>query len=368
MTMENKKQTIREALKKNRWQLLISSIMILLPCIVGIVFWNELPEQIATHWGITGEADGWSGRAFAVFAVPVFMLFTHWICILITFFDNRNRNQNQKAMRLVYWIAPVTSLFANAAIYATAFGMEFSSDTAMVVIIGLLFVVIGNYLPKCKHNYTLGIKVKWALENEENWNATHRFGGKMWVAGGLLMMFGVFLPETYTTIIMVGAMLVLVILPILYSYWYYKKQCKKGTAVIVPMNVMHKRISTAVLIGIFVLVAILMFTGNIAYEVGEESLEIKASYWTDMSVDYDKITNLEYREADEPGSRTSGYGSVRLLMGYFQNKEFGFYTRYSYTGCDSCIVVEMRDDILVLSGKNEAETKKIYEELCAQIK
>ena len=214
MTAENKKPTIRETIKKNKWQLLISSIIILLPCIVGLLFWNQLPEQMATHWGISGDADGWSSRAFAVFFVPVFMLIMHWVCILITFLDNRNRNQNEKAMRLVYWIAPVTSLFANATIYATAFGMKFSSDTAMVALIGLLFVVIGNYLPKCKHNYTLGIRVKWALENEENWNATHRFGGKMWVAGGLLMMAGVFLPEPFTTIIIVGAIIVLVVVPV----------------------------------------------------------------------------------------------------------------------------------------------------------
>ena len=367
MTAENKKPTIREAIKKNKWQLLISSIIILLPCIVGLLFWNQLPEQMATHWGISGDADGWSSRAFAVFFVPVFMLIMHWVCILITFLDNRNRNQNEKAMRLVYWIAPVVSLFANATIYATAFGMKFSSDTAMVALIGLLFVVIGNYLPKCKHNYTLGIKVKWALENEENWNATHRFGGKMWVAGGLLMMVGVFLPEPFTTIIVVGAMIVLVVVPVLYSYWYYKKQCKEGTAVIIPLDVMHKRISTVIIVSILVIVGVLMFTGNIDYEIGEESFEIKATYWTDMSVDYDKITNLEYREVDEPGSRTSGYGSPRLLMGSFQNAEFGFYTRYSYTKCDSCIVVEMGDTVLIINAKDAEKTRQVYEELCQKI-
>lgn len=368
MPTENKKQTIRESLKKNRWEFLISSIIIFLPCIVGLIFWNRLPEQMATHWGISGEVDGWSSRAFAVFAVPVFMLITHWVCIFITFLDNRNRNQNQKAMRLVYWIAPVISLFANAAIYATAFGKEFSSDTAMVGLIGLMFVVIGNYLPKCKHNYTLGIKVKWALENEENWNATHRFGGKMWVVGGLLMMTGIFLPEPYTMILVVGGMLGLVVLPILYSYWYYKKQCKEGTAVRITIDNTYKRISTIVGVCILTLIAVIMFSGNITYEIGEDSIEVKASYWSDMTVKYDKITNVEYREADEVGSRTGGFGSPRLLMGSFQNSEFGFYTRYSYAGSDSCIVIEMGNAILVISGKNEEETKKIYEELCAQIK
>ena len=367
MTTENKKQTIKEMLKQNKWSLLISSILILLPCIVGLVFWNELPEQMATHWGISGKADGWSGRAFAVFFAPVFMLLMHWVCIMVTFWDNKNRNQNQKAMRLVCWISPVMSFFINATIYATAFGKEFSTDMGMLALIGLLFVVIGNYLPKCKQNYTMGIKVKWALENEENWNATHRFAGKMWVIGGLLMLAGIFLPEPFMTIIIVGAILVLTVVPVLYSYWYHKKQCQEGTAVITPLSVTHKRISAIVIVSILAFVLVLMFTGNIAYEVGDNALEIKASYWTDMTVDYEKITSLEYRETDEAGSRTSGYGSVRLLMGAFLNEEFGLYTRYSYTGCDSCIIVEMGNTILVLSAKNENDTKKLYEELSQKI-
>ncbi len=366
--MENKRKTIKETLKQNKWGLLISSIVILLPIIAGVMFWKELPEQMATHWGVGGDADGWSNRVLAVFAVPVLMVILHWVCILVTLADKRNREQNKKALRMIFWITPMVSLFANATIYATAFGKEFSSDVAMVGLIGLMFVVIGNYLPKCKHNYTLGIKVKWALENEENWNATHRFGGKAWVIGGLLMMVSVFLPETFMTIVVVGALIVLAVLPIFYSCFYYKKQCKEGTAVIIPMNIMYKRISGIIVVGILILVIVLMFSGNITYEIEEDFFKVKATYWSDMTVDYDKITNLEYREEDEPGSRTSGFGSPRLLMGSFQNGEFGFYTRYSYTKCDSCIVIEMGDAILVISGKNEEKTREIYEELIHKVK
>lgn len=358
------KQTIKQTIEQNKWGLLMSSIVILLPIIVGLIFWNELPEQMATHWGIDGDADGWGSRVFAVFAMLIFILIMHWVCILFTFLDKKNKDQSRKALGMIFWITPMISLFANTTIYAAAFGKEFNTDVVMMFLIGLMFVVIGNYLPKCKQNYTLGIKVKWALENEENWNATHRFGGKVWVIGGLLMMAGTFLPENYGLFIMIAAMMVLAMVPVVYSYMYHKRQCKEGTAVIIPMNVTHKRISQIIVVSALLLVAVTMFTGNISYELDEESFTIKASYWSNMTVDYDKITGIEYREEDEPGNRTSGFGSARLLMGSFQNAEFGFYTRYSYTMCDSCIVLEMGDDILVINGKNEEKTKQIYEELC----
>ncbi len=364
MTEQSMKQTI----KQNKWRILISSIMILLPIIVGVVFWNELPEQMATHWGIDGNANGWSSRFFAVFALPLMILLVHWICLFFTLMDKRNREQNKKALGMIFWMAPVISWFANAAIYFTAFGNEFCPDAAMPVLIGIAFVVIGNYLPKCKHNYTLGIKVKWALEDEENWNATHRFGGKMWVVGGLLMMAGVFFSEPFISYIMIVAMLVLVVVPIVYSYWYYRKQCGEGKSPSKPLSIRSKIASWIILAGTLVLVAVLMFTGDIDYEVGESSFEIRASYWSDMTVDYDKITGIEYREEYAGGSRTNGYGSARLLTGAFKNEEFGSYTRYCYAQCDSCIVVEMGEKILVISAKDEEGTKKLCEELEEKLK
>ena len=231
---------------------------------------------------------------------------------------------------------------------------------------GLLFVVIGNYLPKCKRNYTLGIKVKWTLANEENWNATHRFAGKVWVLGGLLMMIGGFLPRGISLLIMIGAALLLGFVPMMYSYLYYKKQCKEGMNPQTFVDPTDKKIiKGARIISVLVAVgiAVVLFTGKIEYEIAEDSFEIKASYWSDVTVNYDKITNLEYCEVDEVGSRTSGFGSAKLLMGIFRNEKFGSYTRYSYKKCDSCIVIEMDNRVLVISGKNQEETLELYKKL-----
>lgn len=210
-------------IKKNKWKLLVSSIVTLLPILAGLILWNRLPERMATHWGFAGSADGWSSKAFAVFGLPLIMLASHWVCVIVTVADPKNKNQTQKAVSLVFWICPFVSLFSGAVIYASAFGMDFGMDILLPIVTGLIFVVIGNYLPKCKQNYTVGIKVAWALENEENWNATHRFGGKVWVIGGVLVMLCAFLPKTVSLYALIVLLLLLGIIPVIYSYVYYRR-------------------------------------------------------------------------------------------------------------------------------------------------
>lgn len=221
-----KKELIKKDLiEKNKWNLLLSSLVILLPILFGLIFWNRLPEQIATHWNVNGVADGWSNRPFAVLALPGFLLITHWFCILASTMDPRNKNQNNKIFSILLWICPIVSLFTGFMIYATALGKQPDSYLMIALLLGMIFIMIGNYLPKCKQNSTIGIRIKWTLEHEENWNATHRFCGKLWVIGGILTMACAFLPKTIATAALFLFMLILVILPIAYSYKYkIKKQ------------------------------------------------------------------------------------------------------------------------------------------------
>lgn len=209
-------------IKKNRWRLLFSSLVILLPILFGLIVWKKLPEQMVTHWGTDGSADGWSNRGFAVFALPIFIFIAHWFCVFCTSKDQKNKNQSSKVFGMVLWICPITSLFANGMIYTAAFGKEIDLYFITSMLIGLIFVVMGNYLPKCRQNSTIGVKVKWALESEENWNATHRFCGKIWAIGGLAILFCSFLPEAFLIYALPIWLIVLSILPIVYSYYYHK--------------------------------------------------------------------------------------------------------------------------------------------------
>ena len=210
-------------LKRNKGKLIASSIIILLPILVGLILWKDLPEEMVTQWGFNGAANGWSSKPFAVFAIPFLMLAVHWICIAATALDPKNKNQSQKAMGLIFWILPFTSLFASAMIYANAFDRNFGRDTIFTVALGLLFAVIGNLLPKCKRNRTIGIRVKWTLADDENWNATHRFGGKVWFIGGLIVALCGLLPGAAIYYAAFTAIIILAILPVIYSYLYHRK-------------------------------------------------------------------------------------------------------------------------------------------------
>jgi len=214
-------------IKKNLKALIISSIIILLPIIAGLLLWDQLPERFATHWGVDGQPDGWAGKPIAVFGMPLFILAIQWIGVFVTAADPKNKNQTNKAFTVVLWITPAISLLGAGMIYGTALGMETNVNMLMPFFMGILFLFVGNYLPKCKQNHTIGIKLPWTLENEENWNATHRFGGKIWVAAGILVLFCGFLPENWSMAACLVVISTAVVVPCVYSYLYYRKQTPK---------------------------------------------------------------------------------------------------------------------------------------------
>ena len=208
---------------KNKKQMFWASAVILLPLVIGVLLWDKLPDQIATHWGFNGKADGWSSKGSTVFGLPFFLLATHWFCMFFTGKDAKNKDQSNKVFHMILWLVPVLSLVVFGVIYGKALGLEVQIENMTFLFLGVLFIAVGNYLPKCKQNRTIGIKVKWALKNEENWNATHRLAGKMWVIGGIAFLLCVFLPPALAAITELCGILVLTVVPVLYSYLYYKK-------------------------------------------------------------------------------------------------------------------------------------------------
>ncbi len=206
---------------KNKIKYIIPSIITLLPILFGVYVWDKLPEQIATHWGINGQPDGYSSKAFAVFFIPLFMFLLYWLLLFVELKFGKT-GDNPKLMAIILYIIPALSLGINIISYTHALGKEFNVGVIMPVFFGVLFIIIGNYLPKCKQNKTLGIKLPWTLNSEENWYATHRFAGKIWVACGFAwLLFGLLLSEYFAYSFVI--VLIAVIVPTIYSYVYYKK-------------------------------------------------------------------------------------------------------------------------------------------------
>ena len=215
---------MRDYLKKNKWTMIITSIVILLPILVGIILWDKLPDKLPYHWNINGEVDHYATKPVAVFLLPGILLGIQWLCVLATTLEPKAREATStKMMGIVLWIIPLLNILLHVMVYLAAFGHDINAAVVLALVFGAMFVIIGNYLPKCKQSYTMGIKLPWTLNDEENWNATHRLAGKLWVAGGLLCMPCALLSGAWSFIVMMSILVVMCAVPTAYSYRYYKK-------------------------------------------------------------------------------------------------------------------------------------------------
>ena len=174
--------------KENRKFFLVTCIITILPMFLGLFLWNRLPDHIATHFDFNGTPDGYSSKRFAVIGIYVFCLFMHIFCAVVTCLDPKKKNVSPKVYRLILCICPLVSLWCAALTYSNALHAPLHFINWGSLLMGVIFLVTGNYLPKCRQNYTIGIKLPWTLDDEENWNYTHRLAGKLWTIGGVLII------------------------------------------------------------------------------------------------------------------------------------------------------------------------------------
>ena len=129
--------------KENKGKILVSSLITLLPVLFGLMVWDKLPDTMFTHWGADGTADAMRGTASVVFGLPLIMLLLHFFCLFLTSLDKKQQNQNKKALGMIFWIVPITSLFSTSLIYAVSLGKEMSFELLTPAFLGLMFTVIG---------------------------------------------------------------------------------------------------------------------------------------------------------------------------------------------------------------------------------
>lgn len=362
-------------LKQHKRTLILTSLVTLLPIVTGLLLWNQLGETMITHLGFDGQPDRVSSRAFAVFVPPLILLAGHWLCVGLTMLDHKNAQRNPKPFRVVLWVIPITSNLCCGMFYALALDLPVSPTVLMNGFLGILFIAIGNYLPKCRQNRTMGIKLPWTFRSEENWNATHRFGGRVWVIGGVGILFSTLLPGGWSVGVMVASIFALTLIPIVYSYLYYRRQLRRGdTFTPMAQSEKEKKFAKAFTIGTLIFMPLLLiflwvtlFTGHVEVSFSEDHFSVDASFYDDLVVYYDRVESVSYHNGNIPGNRTFGVGSFRLLLGQFENEELGPYTRYTYYDPDSCVLLYVNGRPLVLSGKDAAETQSIYQQLLARI-
>lgn len=209
---------------KNKSAVIVSLLVILLPMLAGLLLWNRLPDELAVHFNSEGVADKLCHKSFAVFAIPLFILAAQILCLFFSAHDPKRHNIGGKLYNIVIWICPACSVISGLIIYLNAFNSDFPVISVVQAAVGLAVIIIGNYLPKCRQNYSLGIKLPWTLNNSDNWNSTHRFAGWVWIAGGFVLMINAFFNIALISAVVIVLM---VLLPLIYSFALDRRSASK---------------------------------------------------------------------------------------------------------------------------------------------
>lgn len=208
----------------NKKHFIISTIVIFLPIIAGFLMYNRLPDRLITHWGAGGEADGTMGKLAAITSIPGIIFAMHLFCLFMVHLDPKVDAQSEKALLVAYWAMPLTSLFAGLMVLGSAMGSTFQPMNWLNLFFGILFIITGNYLPKCRQNGTIGIRLPWTLNDAENWHKTHRLGGYTFLIGGLILLLSSFLDANLQLPLMLVVLLSLCLLTTIYSYKLHKEK------------------------------------------------------------------------------------------------------------------------------------------------
>jgi uncharacterized membrane protein len=203
-------------------------IIVAVPFVYLAVIWSSLPDVVPVHWDLQGNVNR-TGSKFELVLIPVLLpLLMYVIMTFAPSIDPKGKiaTMGSKFQALKTILTIFMSALATFIIY-TATGSVAPSFNFMAIFLGLLFTVLGNYFQTIKPNYFIGIRTPWALENEEVWRKTHQFGGKLWFAGGLVIILaGLFLKEETYIVVFIGITILLVVIPFVYSYREFKKISK----------------------------------------------------------------------------------------------------------------------------------------------
>lgn len=203
---------------------------VLLPFIYLAYLWNSLPEKVPIHWDYKGEINGWGTKYSLIGLVFLLPVLTYVLMLVIPKIDPKKRIKlmGGKYYQIKFVLVIFMSVLALFIIQSSK-SQTLSSPSMVFVLIGLLFMALGNYFKVIKQNYFLGIKTPWTLESEEVWKLTHILAGKLWIIGGLLIVIlSLIIPENINFYFFISITAIISIVPVVYSYLIFKKLKKSN--------------------------------------------------------------------------------------------------------------------------------------------
>ncbi|MBA6154731.1 SdpI family protein [Gelidibacter maritimus] len=202
--------------------------IVLLPFLYLAYIWNQLPEKVPMHWNIKGEVDRY-GEKIELIIIPILLpLLVYIIFLVVPKIDPKNKlnNMGNKLQTIKFILTTFMSILALFILY-TAKNETYANPNYIVLLVGVLYIIFGNYFKTIKANYFIGIRTPWTLENETVWKKTHQLGGKLWFAGGIIVVISsLILAKGMNFTIFLTITGIIIIIPIIYSYLIFKNESR----------------------------------------------------------------------------------------------------------------------------------------------
>ena len=207
---------------------LLPILLIVIMLVGSFYFYSNFPESVPTHWNSAGEMDGWSGKTFGAFFMPLFSFGLYLLFIGLPYLDPK-KERYQEFTKVYHIFKALIILFMALIYFATSLvglGFQFNISALIFVSIGILFIIMGIYMPQIKSNWFIGIRTPWTLSSETVWQKTHEVGGKLFIISGLLFITNIFLPPSWHWVLFGIVVAMLLIGTFGYSLWEYRRTTK----------------------------------------------------------------------------------------------------------------------------------------------
>lgn len=208
--------------KINMKILIITSIVCLLPIILGMLVYSELPEQVAIHWGIDNNPNGYFSKPAFVFGMPIMMLALQIFCCIVSDISDKNPEANKKAVTVYKWIIPILTVVLYIITIMVALGSNLDIRKIVMIILGIVFIVSGNYMPKLRADYFMNMKAFWVKNRDEKLvNKAARITGYMLIISGFLCITSILFKPLVSVIVIILSILATILI---YLYVFCKSR------------------------------------------------------------------------------------------------------------------------------------------------
>ncbi|HLE89553.1 MAG TPA: SdpI family protein [Anaerolineales bacterium] len=206
---------------------IIVLLMILGATLAGLLLWNRLPEQMASHWNVNDQVDGYMSKFWGMFLMPVITLGMFLLFILIPNIDPLKANIAKFRDTFNLFITFITGFMVYVHALTLLWNLGYTNlgiGKAMLPVMGLLFIVIGSLLRKAKRNWFIGIRTPWTLSSDRVWDETHRLGSILFMISGVLAVIGGFFGGMIAFWMLFVPLMGSTIFLVIYSYIFYQKE------------------------------------------------------------------------------------------------------------------------------------------------